>query len=138
MNIKLENSSIYSTLLDTALAYFSTHYVTEEFNANKHAQNFLDINNDKDEGEIIFGFPIIRKEDIILEENKSTEKVEDIYPKLDSFIQELKQFAAIKYAKNGKGFTRMDAPPKEAFEYVGHNKLNIKTSNIASALLYED
>ncbi|MCC7436386.1 hypothetical protein IT402_00710 [Candidatus Nomurabacteria bacterium] len=73
-------------------------------------------------GEITFGFPIIRKEDLILE-GYLLEKIEKdvLFNVLDHAVQELKQLAALKYAKMGGGFTRMAVPPAEAFLYEDHS-----------------
>lgn len=138
MKVELINVTIRTELLDNALSHFSTVATHHDFDPKNTADIFLNHNPDIDEGEILFEFPVIWKDNIVVDGDKLTEKNEYIYSKLGMFIEELKDFATRQYVKKNKGFKKMDTPPKKAYEYVGHNKLDIKPSKISSALLYED
>ncbi len=87
-------------------------------------------------GEIVFGFPLIWKEDVAVE-GKIRAPHEKVFKLVDNFFQALKKIASENYIKNGEGFVRPIGIPKGGCP-PGHNKLDIKPSKIMSALLYED
>lgn len=142
MAIVLKNNPLDSKLLISALKYFEENTNKVKFEPKVLATDFYRVIKNKEgeieKSEIIFGFPLIWRDDVLVNERELTEQNEYIYSTLNIFLQEIKQLAIIDYVKSGGGFTRMAVPPKEAYEYKGHNKLDIKPSKIASALLYED
>lgn len=143
MPVTLKNISTDSGLINSALRYFDSVINSEKYDARKCAEEFYyltqnDPNGAVRNGAIIFGIPLIWKEDVLFNNEELTEKDEYIYETLNNFFQELKQVASKNYVENGEGFVRLAVPPKEAYEYKGHNKLDIKNSTIASALLYKE
>lgn len=144
MAISIKPDLIHSQLVSNALSYLNSKISSSQFDPRKEAEAFYQAvknNSEKgvvDNGEIIFGFPLIWKDDVFFNDQPITESTEQVFAKLVAFFKELKQKATGHYVENGEGFTRQAVPPKEAYEYKQHNKLDILTSNISSALLYED
>jgi hypothetical protein len=144
MAITINPELIHSALVSSALAFINPKINVAHFDPKAEAEVFYEAvekdskNGVVDNGEIIFGFPLIWKDDVFFNNQPLTENNGYVYDNLNAFFKALKQKATVHYVENGEGFTRQAAPPKEAYEYKGHNKLDIKPSNIASALLYED
>ncbi len=123
-------------LFNTILQFFNSSYNFNTFSPLVLAKQFFEENDNIDEEQILHGIPSIWEDDLKIVSSK--DPINEIYLRSDfiSFVQALKGIAASMYVKNGKGFKRMSIPPKEAYNYVGHNELDITESKVAAALLY--
>ncbi len=137
MKVTLTGQAADNSLLISMLDYFGKKFTPSNYNPKTIATNFIHDNKDVDEGEVLFGLPLIWSDDLAIFDDKNTLDSAQFYPFITQFIEELKGWAAVQYVKNKRGFERMDIPPIEAYQYVGHNKLDIKESLKSAALSYE-
>lgn len=125
----------------------------QELFAQKSSREILSGGVDKSVGEAAYNLITTKKQ---LKKEDFKEDIDfalinlDIYPKEEerdggssflikyiTFFLSLQNYLGLKERKEER-VTRLSSPPLEAYEYVGHNKLDFKESKGSYALLFED
>lgn len=141
MKVKFADGAKSNTLANYVLDFFNKDN-SEELNPFEAAKEFIalyknEINEDTLEEDLE---PITLSNLQIGDatEDQLTDEQYKVYNKLNLLLHYIEGIVIDKYEEEYKGLTRMKVPPLDVYNYIGHNKLDIKESAKGYALLYED
>jgi len=133
-SVPSEIKNLYNFALENNFDEFTTLSMIRK----KLKENFkVEIDNYATYSRILNDFSFFNKDNYMVDD--SFEDIYDVSNLLNQIKEEVLYFTNPESSKvfNGYILKRQINPPLEAFEPVGHNKLNIKPSGRDSALLYE-
>jgi len=142
-NIQVDFSDKYrpanTKLADKALFYFNSNYTPDKFEPFEMAKSFVQQEDVKptNEGDYNLGLPVVLIEDLYINKQLVSDTTYSIYNDFSGFINYIKRIVLDNYTSAYKGLERIDIPPMEAYDKIGHNKLGVVESAQSHAALYD-